>query len=547
MIEPHIRKEDSRAITGLKKCKELARMIKAQRTPQWPTPPTSDLPPKGVADELVDCYLRTIETTFRILHIPTFKTEYDALWVTDAKPNIAFTVQLKLVLALGAITYDDYFSMRPSAVRWVYEAHTWLSDPDFKPRLNIQSLQSRVLLMIARECINVGGDSTWISAGALLRTALYMGLHRDPSHLPNRTALAAEMRRRLWNTIMELCLQASIVSGGAPLLSLADFDCEPPGNFDDEQLLAEDPVAKGDEEYTQTFIARALRQTWSQRLSIAKFLNDLNAYESYQDALKLDADLRASYRAICRMLRGYSMQTGPSLSSFETRVLDFIINYYLCCVHLPFFEPSLREATYAFSRKVVIESSMKLWCDTYPSSPLVTSLPLRDEPVSNQDTLTRLVTCGFGFFRIGSMISTMYVALELKTQLQGEDSLGPNPYRRDLFSLISEAKARMWTAIECGETNIKAYLLASMITAQIEGLRQGVEKSNMPDWLLQAAEKAEERCVAFLEEKAGQSASSLDVSMMDEMGLNRTPAYMGDWEYIVSSPSFHQPRPVLME
>jgi hypothetical protein len=144
------------------------------------------------------------------------------------------------------------------------------------------------------------------------------------------------------------------------------------------------------------------------------------------------------------------------------------------------------------------------------------------------------------------MISTMYVALELKTQLQDEDSLGPNPYRRDLFSLISEAKARMWTTIECGETNIKAYLLASMVTAQIEGLRQGVEKRNMPDWLLQAAEQAEERCVAFLEEKAGQSASSLDVSIMDEMGLNRTPAYMGDWEYIVSSPSFHQPRPVLM-
>ncbi|KAL2812978.1 hypothetical protein BJX63DRAFT_421499 [Aspergillus granulosus] len=536
MIEPYLRNGDSKAVANLKRCKELARVIKAQRTPQWPTPPTSNLPPKGVADELVDCYLRTIETTFRILHIPTFRTDYDALWVTDAKPSTAFAVQLKLVLALGAVTYDDYFSMRPSAVRWVYEAQTWLSDPDFKPQLNIQCLQSRVLLIIARECINVGGDATWISAGALLRTALYMGLHRDPAHLPNRTTLAAEMRRRLWNTIIELSLQASIVSGGAPLVSLSDFDCEPPGNFDDEQLLTEDPVPKSDKEYTQTSIARALRQTYSHRLSIAKSLNDLNSHMSYQGTLRLDAELRATYRAILRTLRGYSLTTGPSPSSFETRVLDFIVNYYLCCAHLPFFELSLQEASYAFSRKVVVESALKLWCDAYPSSPLVTSLPSRDEPVSNQDTLTRMVTCGFGFFRLGSMISTMYIALELKAQLQDEDSLGPNPYRRDLFSLISEAKARTWTMIECGETNIKGYLLASMIIAQIEGLWQGVEKSKLPDLLLQAAEEAEGRCLAFLEEKAGQGASGPDINMnmTDDLGLNRTPTFMGDWEFIYS-------------
>ncbi|KAL3462228.1 hypothetical protein BJX64DRAFT_277308 [Aspergillus heterothallicus] len=539
LIEPFLRNGDSKAVSGLKRCKELARVIKAQRTPQWPTPPTSDLPPKGVADELVDCYLRTIEKTYRILHIPSFRTDYDALWVTDAKPSTAFTVQLKLVLALGALTYDDYFSMRPSAIRWVYEAHTWLSDPDFKPQLNIQCLQSRVLLMLARECLNVGGDSTWISAGALLRTALYMGLHRDPAHLPNRTTLAAEMRRRLWNTVMELTLQASIVSGGAPLLSLSDFDCEPPGNFDDEQLLAEDPVPKSDEEYTQTAITRALRQTYSHRLSIAKFLNDLSTQGSYQDTLQLDAGLRETYRTILRTIRGYSTNGGPAPSSFETRVLDFIVNYYLCCAHIPFFELSLKEASYAFSRKVVVESSLKLWCDTYPSSPLVTSLPSNNDPVSNQDTLTRMVTCGFGFFRLGSMISTMYVALELKAQLQDEDSLGPNPYRRDLFSLISEAKAWTWTTIECGETNIKGYLLASMITAQIEGLRLGVEKSKLPNLLLQAAEQAEERCLAFLEEKAGQGASNPDVNMMDEMGLNRTPAFMGDWEFIYSQTLQH--------
>ncbi|KAL4994910.1 hypothetical protein BDV10DRAFT_197100 [Aspergillus recurvatus] len=533
MIEPFIRGSASKASVGIKRCKELARIIKTQRTPQWPTPPTPDLPPKGVADELVDCYLRTIETTWRVLHVPTFKSDYDALWVSDARPSTAFTVQLKLVLALGAVTYDERFSMRASAVRWVFEAHTWLSDPDFKPQLNIQCLQSRILLLLAREIINVGGDSSWISAGALLRTALHMGLHRDPSVLPPRSALAAEMRRRLWNTILELSLQSSISSGGAPLISLGDFDCAPPGNFDDEQLLAEDPVPKAGDQYTQTAIARALRETYPQRLAIAKFLNDLSSYGTYEGTLRLDKELRESYRVICRTLRGYS-SNGPSPSEFERCVLDFIIHYYMCCLHTPFIEKAIREPAYAFTRKVVIESALKMWCAIYPSSSIMGNAR-RDKTGPGVKDMTRFAECGFGFFRTGAMIATMFVSLELKAQLQDEDSLGPSPYRGDLFSLLCDAKDRCWNMIECGETNVKGYLLACLVTAQIEGLMQGVEASKLPERLLRAAEEAEDRCLALMEEKAdlGQNGGSLE--LVDESA--NTEPFMGDWEFIPLSPS----------
>ncbi|KAL4973647.1 hypothetical protein BDW66DRAFT_161894 [Aspergillus desertorum] len=535
MIEPFICGNASKASAGIKRCKELARILKTQRTPQWPTAPTPDLPPKGVTDELVDCYFRTIETVFRVLHVPSFKSEYDALWVSDARPSTAFTVQLKLVLALGAVTYDKRFSMRASAVRWVFEAHTWLSDPDFKPQLNIQCLQSRILLLLAREMINVGGDSSWISAGALLRTALLMGLHRDPSVLPPRSALAAEMRRRLWNTILELSLQSSISSGGAPLISLGDFDCAPPGNFDDEQLLAEDPLPKADDQYTQTAIARALRETYPQRLAIAKFLNDLGSYGTYEGTLRIDAELRKSYRAVCRTLRGYT-SNGPSPSRFERCVLEFIIHYYVCCLHMPFFEKSLQEPAYAFSRKVAIESALKIWCTIYPSSNIMGNVR-REMAGPDENDVTRFVECAFGFFRTGVMIATMLVCLELKAQLQDEDSLGPSPYRVDLFSLLCDARDRCWNMIECGETNVKGYLLACLVTAQIEGLMQGVEASKLPERLIRAAEEAEDRCLAFMEEKAslGQNGGSLE---LEDESANTAP-FMGDWEFIYSQTLQH--------
>lgn len=180
--------------------------MKSQRVRRWPTPPTMDLPEADVADELVDCYLRTIETIYRILHVPNLMRDYKILWASGIEQDTAFLVQIKLVLAIGATIYDRQFSLRALAVRWVYEAQTWISDPEFKSRLGLQFLQTNILLLLARELVGIGGNSIWVSAGGLFRRAVNMGLHQDPAELPKRTTFDAEMRRRLWNIILEVAL-----------------------------------------------------------------------------------------------------------------------------------------------------------------------------------------------------------------------------------------------------------------------------------------------------------------------------------------------------
>lgn len=217
-IDEHVRQNDNEPNVpavdlheGMERCKYLAKVIKAQRTPSWPCLPTPDLPGKIIADELIDCYLRTSERIYRVLHLPSFRRDYEALWVTDAEPDKTFLVLLKLVLAIGAAIYSRDFHLRPSAILWVYEAESWLANPSLKHRLGLQYLQIYTLLLIARERVAVSEDLVWISAGSLLRTAVHMGLHRDPNNLPPRTAFASEMHRRLWSTILELCLQSSLV------------------------------------------------------------------------------------------------------------------------------------------------------------------------------------------------------------------------------------------------------------------------------------------------------------------------------------------------
>lgn len=543
MIEPHLREGGaaSNALSTLQRCKSLARVIKFQRAPSWPSPPSADLPPKDVADELVDCYLRTSERIYRILHIPSFRRDYESLWVSDSQPNAPFLVQLKLVLAIGATVYDERFSLRTSAIRWVYEGQSWISEPIFKPRLGIQSLQTNLLLLIAQEAVDVGGESIWISAGALLRRAVYMGLHRDPVRLPQRTTFAAEMRRRLWNTILEIAVHSSLTSGGPPLVSLDDFDTEPPSNLDDDQLVVEDPMPKPENNFTQVSIAIALRKTLPLRLSVVKALNNLSSQLKYDETLSLDAELRASYKTLCRVLQSCNSSAGPSPSQFEIRVVDYIMHRYISSLHAPWFSLAMHETAYAFSRRVVVESSLKIWRAAFPSPSTVATRPQPrgDTAPSDRDDFARLATCGSGFYRTVATQASLLIAVELRTQLQEEESLGPVPLREDLLAVLYDAKIWCLQCIEAGETNVKGYLFISIVVAHIEGLRRGLGKGEMPELLIKAAEGAQQRCLPILEDMVAQTRVQGTDGEVQGMSLDTPAGISEDWDFMVRKSRRH--------
>ena len=49
-------------------------------------------------------------------------------------------------------------------------------------------------------------------------------------------AFQAEVRRRLWATILEMTVQFSICVGMSPMISIDDFDTLAPRNFDDVEI-----------------------------------------------------------------------------------------------------------------------------------------------------------------------------------------------------------------------------------------------------------------------------------------------------------------------
>ncbi|KFY40155.1 hypothetical protein V494_03628 [Pseudogymnoascus sp. VKM F-4513 (FW-928)] len=537
LIETHFRGETSSVIIGIQRCKSLARTIKFQRTPAArPLPPIPDLPPKNVADSLVESYLRIIESVHRILHIPTFQRDYAAFWASGNALNTAFMVQLKLVLAIGAAVHDTKFTLRTSAIRWVYEGQSWLSDPAFKSRLNIQTLQISLLLLLARETTGIGEDMVWVSAGSLLRTAIHMGLNRDPSLLPTRSLFAAEMRRRLWNTILEAVVRTSLMSGGPPLLSLSDFNAAPPGNYADEQLTNDNSTPAPDAEFTQTSAAIALRATFPLRLAIVKFLNNFGAHGSYDDTIRLDAEFRTVYRSLCHTLQNYTSGSVPGPSRFSLRVIDFHMLRYQSALHIPFFGPSLKVATYAYSRTVVVENSLRLWHTVCPPSLDMRGAVAEEEEMGRNDIM-RLALCGSGFYSTVAMQAALLIAVELRNQLQEAASLSPPTLRPDLLAVLQDNKAWLLRRIEAGETNVKGYLLLSVVTTQIDALIRGLSKEEMLRLCLDAVEESEEVCLPLLEGIVAQGqGGGADSAISTSLG---TPeGGVEDWEFMASDTLF---------
>ncbi|KAF2829552.1 hypothetical protein CC86DRAFT_318946 [Ophiobolus disseminans] len=522
MIEPSFRNPSSSMLSGLHRAKMLARVIKSQRSPEWPTLPTNVLPPMDLCDALVKLYLRTMEPLYRVLHVPTFQQEYEAVWTNTDKPSTSFMMQLKIILAIGAIFHDEKCSMRAEATCWIYEVQTWLLSPNSKSRLGIQNLQTSILLLLAREMIDVGSELIWISAGSLLREAIYIGLHKDPAQLPRMSIFKSEMHRRIWNTILDLNLQASLVSGGPCLFSLEDFTTEPPGNYSDEELVASDPHAMPDHVFTEASVAIALRNTLPVRLTVVKFLNDVASTGTYEETLRIDTELRASYKALRRTLQAYA--TNDALSSkFATDAIDFIMHRYISSLHIPYFNASLHEAMYAFSRKSVLDTSLQIWkLATSPGRP-------PHSPTTTEPDIARLCRCGAGFFRAFTFHASTFLVVELRSQILEEDSV-PRP---DLLNIPLDATNMVLRAIEAGETSVKGYILLSVLAAQIDGIERRVGEEDIPALLGGAAEVALQRCIPMLERIAGQGTGGVD-SQTEEFDFQISPDFMEDWDLVMS-------------
>ncbi|PNP59968.1 hypothetical protein FNYG_14705 [Fusarium nygamai] len=394
-------------------------------------------------------------------------------------------------------------------------------------------LQIMCLLHLARQTAGFGADLVWISSGTLFRTAMYMGLHRDPMHLPKVPVFEAEQRRRLWGTIIELTLQSSVESGGPPLFSTDDFDTEPPSNLDDNELEAKGPdtttpVSKALEVYTDSSFLIAIRKSLALRLEIAKFVNNFRSPPTFEETLRLNAELTAACRTLTQAVNSFQ-KSDSRASPFHSQLLEHIIRPFFIVLHMPFMKRAFENPAYYFSRKMMLDSALKLYTSSCADSTLISGTHVS---APNHD-YARLTICGSGPFRNIVLRAHMIIAAEVIAQLEEDEGLAP---RVDLLDALRGMPVWTRRRQEAGETNIKSHLFATVILTYIDCLMQGLDIQQTEKAVLARGSVSLKEAIDMLQLSAGGSHLN-DSSPQGETILTDNTAMLGDdwsWADLVS-------------
>ncbi|KAL1906973.1 hypothetical protein Sste5344_007269 [Sporothrix stenoceras] len=99
------------------------------------------------------------------------------------------------------------------------------------------TIEALILHFAIDQIVNVDGTvSNWVLMGVIVRLALRMGLHRDPSHWPSIRPLQAELRRRLWISLYQMDFFTSVQVGLSRIIKDAQCDTQPPSHLAGQDL-----------------------------------------------------------------------------------------------------------------------------------------------------------------------------------------------------------------------------------------------------------------------------------------------------------------------
>ncbi|KAJ6028960.1 hypothetical protein N7444_011947 [Penicillium canescens] len=322
------------------------------------------VPSRQVADHLLQLYLDTFETTYRILHTPTFLKEYADYWAGTQPSDTAFLAQLLAVMAAGSCFYvstpgqDDRDAFQVPAMRWIMAVQSYISCTFVSPEIDLRMLQTQCLLLVARLGVASDGDVAWASMGSLIRSSMTMGLHRDPTRFRKCPPFYAELRRRLWVTIVELDLKISLDRGVPPSVDLDECDCDLPSNWNDSDLVLDmehNPAPLSTALYTQNFYQTLLMKTLPLRYRIARKINTLRFNLSYDDALRMGDILSRNMQSASSLFEDNATSTLPEEASrhqFAQSLHLFIMRKFLLALHRPFSLSVVRLPKCSYSRKL---------------------------------------------------------------------------------------------------------------------------------------------------------------------------------------------------
>ncbi|KAH6874083.1 fungal-specific transcription factor domain-containing protein [Thelonectria olida] len=337
----------------------------------------ASLPARSVVDRLVSRYFNSFEMSPAVLHSVQFLKEYEEFWENPAATPLIWLGLLFTIICLA--TQFQKFRLDPG----VQAPVTLSMEQDLQKmadtfRLRIAQclalgnyakggpyVLETLMLYIAAEVFlsNDAEMGVWILMGTTVQLAMHMGYHRDPTHFKGMSPFDAEMRRRVWATIVEMDLGISAQMGLPRLIKQWQTDTREPSNLQDndfDKTTVEMPPSRPQTDLTPILYRLVKARLMTTIGYIWDFAADVRSY-SYTEVMKMDMKLEEARKSIPDCLRWHSIarciMDSPQ-NIMQKVILETVFYRAKIVLHRKYmFCPP---AKYGDSRRICLESALKL-------------------------------------------------------------------------------------------------------------------------------------------------------------------------------------------
>ncbi|EXK85231.1 hypothetical protein FOQG_10882 [Fusarium oxysporum f. sp. raphani 54005] len=332
---------------------------------------------RPVVDRLVSRYFNSFEMSPAVLHSVEFLKEYEEFWDDPSAVSPLWLGLLFTIMCLA--TQFEKFRLDPG----VQSPAALSMERDLQKMADTYRLrigQCLVLgnytkggpyvvldgmLYIAAEVFSSTDAEIdiWILTGNTVQIALHMGYHRDPKHFKGMSSFAAEMRRRVWATLVEMDLVLSAQMGLPRMIKQWQTDTREPSNLQDsdfDKTTVEMPPSRPDTDLTPILYRLVKARLMTTVGYIWDFAADVRPY-TYTEVERMDNKLDEARKSIPDCLRWHSFArciTDSPQNIMQKVVLETLFYRAKIVLHRKFmFGPPANSAD---SKRIVLESALKL-------------------------------------------------------------------------------------------------------------------------------------------------------------------------------------------
>ncbi|KAL4881188.1 fungal-specific transcription factor domain-containing protein [Aspergillus karnatakaensis] len=200
------------------------------------------LPPKPAVDRYISRYFNYLDlVSSASVHGPSFLREYDAFWNEPSSAPIIWVGLLFSMICLACLTSDT--SEGPDAKQQSLQVDLYrekivqcLVMAEYT-KAGPYVLETVINYVYVEFIIHPDADKDmWLLLALEVNLARRMGYHRDPSHFPNIFPFQAEMRRRLWATVLMSDILLSSQMGMPRMIADSQYDTAEPRNLTDNDF-----------------------------------------------------------------------------------------------------------------------------------------------------------------------------------------------------------------------------------------------------------------------------------------------------------------------